>query len=125
MGLRRKVRLKNRGKVAFRLYGSEDIDVNAIDFDSILFGGDPEALMADAPAADAYFQGAKRKKGKRAGSYIAKVKDLNSDGFDDILIKALRSDLVGVMEKGDTEIYAYAQMGEESVLWSNTDTVFF
>ena len=125
LGLRKKVKLKNRGKVSFRLYGSEDIDVNAIDFDSILFGGDPEALMADTPAVDAYFQGAQRKKGKKAGSYRAKVKDINDDGFDDIKIKVRRRDIVGVMEKGDNEIYAYALMGEESVLFSNTETVFF
>lgn len=125
MGLRRKVKLKNRGKVKFRLYGSEEIDVNAIDFDSILFGGDPEALMADAPAADDYFQGAKRKRGKKAGSYRAKIIDINDDGFDDIKIKVLRKDIAGVTEKRDTEIYAYSQMGEESFLWSNTDTLFF
>ena len=46
-------------------------------------------------------------------------------GFDDITIKAPSNGLMGVMEKGDTEIYAYAQMGEESVLWSKTDAVFF
>ena len=120
-----KVKLKNRGKVPFRLYGSEDIDVNAIEMDSILFGGDPDVLMADSPAADSYFQGAQRGKGKRKGSYIGKVTDINEDGFDDIIIKAFRRDLVGVMEKGDTEIYAYAQIGEESVLWSNADAVFF
>ena len=125
LGLRGKVKLKKRGRVSFRLYGSEDIDVNAIDFDSILFGGDPEVLMADAPIADTYFQGAKRKKGKRSGSYIARVKDRNGDGFDDIIMKAYRRDLAGVMERGDTEIYAYGVMGDDSVLWSNTDTVFF
>ena len=81
--------------------------------------------MAESPAADAYFQGAQRTKGKKAGSYIAKVKGLNGDGFDDILLTVLKSDLVGVMEKGDAEIDAYAQMEEKSVLWSNTDTVFF
>ena len=81
--------------------------------------------MADSPAADSYFQGAQRRKGKRKGSYIVKVTDINEDGFDDIVIKAYRRDLVGVMEKGDTEIYAYAPIGEESVLWSNADAVFF
>ena len=125
LGLRKKVKLKNRGIVSFRLYGSEDIDVNAIDFDSILFGGDPDVLIADDPGADGYFQGAQRKKGKKAGSYRDKVIDIDDDGFDDIKIKALRRDIVGVMEKGDKEIYAYAETGEESVLWSNTDTVFF
>lgn len=120
-----KAKLKNRGKVSFRLYGSEDIDLNASHFDRILFGGDSEALMSGAPDADAFFKGAKRKKGKKAGFYRAKVKDINGDGFDDIKIKALKRDIVGVMKKGDTKIFAYAQMGEESVLWSNADTVFF
>ena len=125
LGLPGKVNLKSQGKVPFRLYGSEDIDVNAIDLDSILFGGDPEALMADAPFADAYFQGAQRTQGKKVDSYIANITDINGDGFDDITIKAPSNGLMGVMEKGDTEIYAYAQMGEESVLWSKTDAVFF
>ena len=80
--------------------------------------------MSDAPDANTYFQGATRKKGKKAGSYIAKVKDLNDDGFEDIIMKVNKRDLVGVMERGDTEIYAFAQMGDESVLWSNVDTIF-
>ena len=124
LGLPGKVKLKKRGKVSFRLYGSEDLDVNSIEFDSIIFGRDPDALNEEVPSKDDYFQGAKRKKGKKKGSYIAKVKDLNDDGFDDIIMKVYRRDLVGVMERGDTEIYGFAQMGEESVLWSNVDTMF-
>lgn len=120
-----KSQTQKRGKVKFSLYGNDEININEIDFDSILFERDPDALMADAPATDAYFKGAQRRRGRRAGSYIANVRDVNNDGFDDIVIKARRRDLMGVMEKRDTEIYAYAPIGEQSVLWRNTDTIFF
>ena len=124
LGLPRRVKLKKRGKVSYRLYGNEDLDVNSIEFDSIIFGRDLDALNEEFPSEDDYFQGAKRKRGKREGSYIAKVKDLNGDGYEDIIMKAYKRDLVSVMERGDTEIYAFAQMGGESVLWSNVDTIF-
>ena len=49
--------------------------------------------MLDTPAADAYFQGAKYTKEKKAGSYIVKAKDLKHEGFDAIIVMAFSKDI--------------------------------
>lgn len=124
LDLPRKVKLANHGKVPFRLYGSDEIDVNKINFDDLIFGKNLEVLMSELVPPESYFKAAQYKRGRKAGSCIAKIIDFNKDGYKDILIKANKRDLSRVMSKGDSSIYAFTDTGENSFLFSNTNAIF-
>jgi hypothetical protein len=124
LGTPNQIKLRNSGRVKFTLFGSDDINVREIDLDSLIFGGDQNALTSETPLDGDYFEVAKRNKGKREGTFIAKFKDVNGDGKDDLITQALNSEVSSVMDRGDTELFAYAQIGDGTILFENTDVSF-
>jgi len=124
LGTPKRIKLKNRGKVKLALIGSEDIDVNEVSLDSLIFGGDQNSLTSEEPLDGEFFKAYKRPRGKNQGTYITKFKDVNKDGEGDLIITVLSADVSSVMDRSDTELFAYGEMGESKVLFENLNVTF-
>ena len=111
-------------KKKFVLFGNENINVEDIKLDSLIFGNDKNLLMSDEPLEGSFFEATKRMRGRKKGQYFAKLRDINGDGETDLIVKALRSDISSVMDASDTDLFAFGQMGESAFLFENTNVNF-
>jgi hypothetical protein len=97
-----KVKLRNKGKTKFILFGSDEIDVTRIDLRSLGFGN--EADLVVNPSI------------KKNGRILASLEDENDDGIIDLRVKVDTSSLAAIIPRGTTDIRAFGQYGDGTEL---------
>ena len=119
----KKIDLEGRGRKKLVLYGSEEINVRDIELDSVIFGGDANELMNPVPERGDYFGIATRKRKGRV-KYQSKIRDINNDSFEDLIVRARVADMNPVLDNDDNKIFAYANIGETNALFESNPINF-
>ena len=119
LGLSGKVKLKDKGKTPFVLYGNEELEFDLGDSDSLI---NPQTLGFGSEAGETLFSAATKRKGGIHASY----EDSDGDNYLDYVVKVNTADIQNVLSPGVQEIVAFAETnGEQPLLFTNQEAVFF
>ena len=99
-----RVNLNNNGVTPFTLFGSDEINVDDIELDSLLFGGKNSTIGVAQ---------------KKNNSFFASYEDVNGDEFLDLLVKVETSAFAGVIPTEPFEVFGSLNDGTRVIFGLN------